>query len=1063
MKKIFFIVLAVTTSITVFTQNPATIQENIVSMKTYPFFDPNPIPNPDNLFYPYFRFDGFTDHKINKKWKTVELENEYIRLSLFPEIGGKVWGAIDKTTGKEFIYYNHVVKFRDIAMRGPWVSGGIEFNFGIIGHAPTSSTPVDYFIKQKDDGSASCYISAVDYITRTTWTVEVNLPPDKAYFTTHTTWHNNSSLNQPYYQWMNAAYKAEGDVEFCYPGTNYIGHEGELNSFPYDQQGRNLAWYKNNAFDSSKSYHVLGFYNDFYGAYWHDDDFGSVHHSNYDEKLGMKIFLWSQARDGAIWEGLLTDTDGQYVELQSGRMYNQPSTGSSRTPFKHKDFLPGATDEWTEYWYPVKGIKGMVKASEIGALNVIWEKDSLTLYFSSTQKLTTSLKIFSGEEKIVEAPFHTETLQTWYRTFPISKTQFKGPLKIVIGETQLIYSEAKEDNHINRPKELPSDFDWQSTYGLYVSGQQWMNQKMYDRAETDLRAALAKDAYFTPALVQLASLCYHTGRYEESLAFCRRALSLDAYDGAANYFYGLCNVELGNRTDAKDGFSVATYSPAYRSVAYEKLATVFMGEKNWDKALKYTGKSLEYNTKNIDALQKWLVCYRKLNKTTDAETLIAQLLEEYPLNHVVRYEQYLLNPSPERKADFSSLIRSEMPQETYMDVALWYESVGETQEAVKLLSLIPLHPIACYHRAWLMHLQGEEDEASGQLRTADTLPTEMVFPFRRENMKSLQWASSHTASWKPKYYQAILWHLYRDKGKALEILNQCGEVDNALFYSYRAALNGGNRATLDDLQKSASVEKNWRTGMQLIQYYSANNDWESANDAAKNYHLMYPGNYIIGLQYAKTLCKTGKYDQTLVLLKKIKVLPYEGAYEGRRIYRDANLFSAIGFMQKQQYAKALKRIGDSKIWIENLGVGKPYDEQIDYRLENFLEARCAEKESPQSRQLLETVAATFQQSRQSKHFNANNLLTAIAMRETGNKDAADDWVSEWESQFAGNPVMEWCRAIYNNDFKTASELTKKQAEQVEKAPWEVTYVDYNFELLEKLFPTKLPVAASLRM
>lgn len=85
------------------------------------------------------------------------------------------------------------------------------------------------------------------------------------------------------------------------------------------------------------------------------------------------------------------------------------------------------------------------------------------------------------------------------------------------------------------------------------------------------------------------------------------------------------------------------------------------------------------------------------------------------------------------------------------------------------------------------------------------------------------------------------------------------------------------------------------------------------------------------------------------------------------------------------------------------------------------------------------------------------------MRETGNKDAADDWVSEWESQFAGNPVMEWCRAIYNNDFKTASELTKKQAEQVEKAPWEVTYVDYNFELLEKLFLTKLPVAASLRM
>ncbi len=1057
----FFLLLVIHSSL--FAQK-ATVKEWIQEMGTYMFSDPDPVPNPDNLFYPYFRFDGFTDNKADRKWKTVELENEYIRLSLFPEIGGRIWGAIDKTTGKEFIYYNHVVKFRDIAMRGPWVSGGIEFNFGIIGHAPTSSTPVDYFVQQKEDGSASCYISAVDYITRTTWMIEVNLPPDKAYFTTRTIWHNSSSLHQPYYQWMNAAYKAEGDLEFCYPGTNYIGHEGELYSFPYDQQGRNLAWYKNNAFGNSKSYHVLGFYNDFYGAYWHDDDFGSVHHSNYDEKLGMKIFLWSQSRDGAIWEKLLTDTDGQYVELQSGRMYNQPSTGSSRTPFKHKDFLPGATDEWTEYWYPVKGTKGIVKASDIGALNVVWgSNDSLILYFSPTQKLTTSLKIFAGEEKMAEIPFHTETLQTWHQVLPISKTQFKGTLKIVVGEDQLVYSEVKEDNHINRPKESPSDFDWQSPYGLYVSGQQWMNQKMYDRAEIDLRAALSKDPYFVPALVQLASLCYHTERYEESLALCRRALSLDTYDGAANYFYGLCNVELGNYTDAKDGFSVATYSPAYRSAAYDKLAAVFMGEKSWDKALRYAEKSLEYNTRNIDALQKQLVCYRKLNRITDAEILTARLLKEFPLNHLLRYEHYLLSPSQERKANFSLLIRNELYQETYMDLALWYESVGETEEAVKLFSLIPSHPIACYHKAWLMHLQGEENEASGQLRKADTLSPEMVFPFRRENMKPLQWASSQTRSWKPKYYQAVLWHLYRNKEKALELLNQCEGVEDALFYSYRAALNQGNKTALDDLQKSASIKKNWRTGIQLIKYHLANNNRESANDVAKNYHRMYPENYMIGLQYAKTLCKTERYNQSLALLKNIKVLPYEGAYEGRRIYRDAHLFPAIGFIQEQQYAKALRLIDGSKIWIENLGVGKPYNEQIDYRLENFLEAKCAEKESPKSRQLLENIAVTFQESYQSKHFNANHLLTAIAMRETGNKDAADDWVSEWESQFAGNHVMEWCRAIYNNDFSAASELTKKQTEQAEKAPWEDTYIDYNFELIEKLFLTKTRATASFRM
>jgi len=76
------------------------------------------------------------------------LENKYVKVSVFPEIGGKVWGAIEKSTNNEFIYYNSVVKFRNIAMRGPWTSGGIEFNFGIIGHAPTTATPVDYSFKK---------------------------------------------------------------------------------------------------------------------------------------------------------------------------------------------------------------------------------------------------------------------------------------------------------------------------------------------------------------------------------------------------------------------------------------------------------------------------------------------------------------------------------------------------------------------------------------------------------------------------------------------------------------------------------------------------------------------------------------------------------------------------------------------------------------------------------------------------------------------------------------------------------------------------------------------------
>ena len=341
------------------------IAESVERIKTYPFYDPDPVANPSKLFYPYFRFDGFASKGIDKDWKVVTLENGYIRIKIYPEIGGKIWSAVDKTTNKEFIYDNHVVKFRDIAMRGPWTSGGIEFNFGIIGHVPTSSTPIDYLIKEKKDGSASCYVASYELLTRTFWMVEINLPSDKAYFTTKTTWYNASSINQPYYQWMNAGYPADGNAEFCYPGTNYIGHGGELHSFPLDEEGRDISWYEKNNFGNSKSYHIIGKYNDFYGIYWHDNDYGSVHYANYDDKLGMKIFLWGLSREGAIWEDLLTDSDGQYIELQSGRMYNQPASGSSYTPFKHAVFEPQAADQWIEYWYPVKGIKGILKASDI--------------------------------------------------------------------------------------------------------------------------------------------------------------------------------------------------------------------------------------------------------------------------------------------------------------------------------------------------------------------------------------------------------------------------------------------------------------------------------------------------------------------------------------------------------------------------------------------------------------------------------------------------------------------------------------------------------------------------
>ena len=1052
MKKMLILLCATSLLQPLFAQQ-ATVTETVETVKTYPFSDPDPVADPSDLFYPYFRFDGFSAKGTDRQWKVVSLENDYIKLTLFPEIGGKIWGAVDKTTGKEFIYNNHVVKFRDIAMRGPWTSGGIEFNFSIIGHAPTSSTPVDYVTRQKPDGSVSCYVSSYELVTRTLWTVEVNLPKDKAYFTTTTTWHNSSSIDQPYYQWMNAGYPAAGNVEFCYPGTNYIGHGGELHSFPLDEQGRDISWYEKNDFGNSKSYHIVGKYNDFYGAYWHDNDFGSIHHADYDEKLGMKIFLWGLSREGGIWEDLLTDTNGQYIELQSGRMYNQPASNSSLTPYKHTAFGPQATDRWTEYWFPVKGIKGVSKASRIGALNVLREDGFLKLYFSPLQKLSTTIKLYEGEKEMNSIPLNCGVLETWKDSIPLNKAVAAGRLKVVVGEDLLVYSEVPSDNITSRPKQLPADFDWSSAYGLYTQGEQWMNQKVLDKAEKFLLASLEKDPYFVPALTDLASLYYRQGRYDEALARCETALSINTYDGDVNYLYGLCNMALGNHTDAKDGFSVASYSPGVRSAAYEKLAEMYLMDRNWTKAEHYALRSKEFNQMNLSADHVLMVVYRKTNQPEKAKALIDPLLEDLPLYHAARFEQlYQGEGSGHPIDDLQSLIRNELPFETYMELAEWYESVGCTEEALSLLSCAGNYPIALYKQAYLLHQAGNDDESRGMLQRAGALSPAMVFPFRPSSLKALEWAKTVQPDWKIDYYEALIRWANQDKAKALELLENCGEADYAPFYLSRASLKEGE-SRLADLLKAEQIEMSWRTGFALINHYVANNQWQKAVETGKKYTKKYPSNYYIGLKYAKALCETGQYQPCISLLSRMQVLPNEGSYAGRAVYREANLYRAMEQLSHKNYKQVVKSVETSKEWPENLGVGKPYDNMIDNRLEDYLEAKAAAGQGD-SRKTSALLAAVADYTISRSHFESGNLLSALALRESGKVQEADHMVAAWSTDFPENRVVQWCTAIYRGEKEKAVGMLQSRNDQTNTTPWEASFRDSNFDLIVRLFSTE---------
>lgn len=1011
-------------------KKPSSIKESTKVFTTYGFSDPNPIPDVGRV-YPYFRFDGYTNTPSQKEWKIVELENDYIKLMILPEVGGKVWAAWEKSTGKPFIYYNQVVKFRDVAMRGPWTSGGIEANYGIIGHTPNCATPVDYLTETKADGSASCYIGTLDLLTQTYWTIEINLPKDKAYFTTHSFWSNATPMEQPYYTWMNTGMKASGNLEFIYPGNRYLGHSGEYSNWKINpDNNKDISFYEHNNFGGPKSYHVFGKYSTFFGVYYHDEDFGMARYSLRDEKPGKKIWIWGLSRQGMIWEDLLTDSDGQYVEIQSGRLFNQAAEESNYTPFKQLGFAPYTSDEWTEYWFPVKGTHGFVMANPYGALNLRIAHSTATIDFLPLQDLTDELTVHEGDKIVYSKTVGLKTMKIFSESFPF--TGNADSLTVTLGGTKMRFENDPNAGVLNRPVESPKDFDWNSVFGLYTLGKESLQERNYTRAEEKLSAALGKDPNYLPALSDLAMLSFRNMQYTKALAYARQALSIDTYDPAGNFYYGLANARLGNVTDAKDGFDVASLSPAWRGPAYTELGKIYFREKDYSKALHYAERSLQTNAQNTAALQLIALVHRVNNSRDKADDALRELAELTPLNHFVRFERYRWDVSEKTKNEFTGLIRNEMPAETYLQLADWYESLGQSEDAIAVLALAPENPEVLYRIAFL---KDKQSNGSGKafVERANAMSPTLVFPFRASTGDALSWVITQADDWKPKYYLALIRWSHNDMDGAKDLFSQCGEPDFAPFYAARAALFNTDDYVGDLKRASALDPEEWRYGKLLAERLMEEKKYADALSVAGDYHKRFTGDFRITMLLAKALLLKGDYKATIGLLNNTTILPYEGATGGRQLYREAWLMQAVDQIKSGNYKQALASISRAKLWPENLGVGKPYDESIDLRVENYLEALVFEKtkQKDKARQKLDEIAA----AKRSGRYQVTDLITALALRKSNRGEEGEKLLEEWKNKQPHNPVANWSYAAYhgeqtatdvegNDDFRIVRALVK---------------------------------------
>ena len=1003
-------------------QQKATISEENREMITYRYSDPNPIPIlADKNFrtYPYFTYDGYSQTSQKQSWKVIKLENDYIEVFITPEMGGKVWGAIEKSTGKEFIYSNDVVKFRNIAMRGPWTSGGIEFNLGLIGHTPATASPVDYITHENADGSVSCIVGNMDLPSRTQWRIEIRLPKDKAYFETIPLWNNPTPVPQSYYCYMTGAAAVSDDLEFFYPGNQTLGHEGKIHPWPVDETGHDMSKYINDNFGSDKSNHVVGDYNNFMGGYYHKSEFGFGHWALYNDMPGRKLWLWSTARDGAIWTDLLTDKHGQYMEFQAGGTLNQYSQGTYRSPIKEMPFNPGVTNQWKEIWFPVKEIGGLQEVSPVGVLNVKHENGKLQIGINALGIVHAKLVVKANGQVIFTEDKSLNPMDVYKTSVALDQN---SPYDVSVEGMDLEHHSVNK-NWIKRPFVTTIPGDPTNASSLYQDGIQFKENRNYIPAKASLKKCLAKDPLFIDAMAALSELYFRSDLPDSALYYANQALQLDTYHPAANYYAGITYRTKGDLINALETFGWAARSMEFRSTAYSQMAGIELQLNNLALAEHYANQSLDFNRFNFNALRVLAIIFRLRGEIKPAEQTIATLISLDPLNHFADFERYLLHPSPENLTSFKATIRNEFPYQTFLELAIDYYNSGQKKDAIQVLENGPNHPLIALWRAFL------KDDAPALKEIAKASPA-FVFPYRTETVSVLDWAVSKNDNWKFKYYLGLnMWGIQReeDAGKLFAACKQ--EPDFATFYLSRAILGKqtDQKQELSDLQTAHQLAPNeWRASIHLIEANLSREDYKTALSLAIEATKKFPDNDNLALQCARVQLANNQYEACLKTLEKTHIIPFEGSIQGKYVYEQANMLLAIDLMNKKKYREALVKLGKSKEWPENLGAGAPYEP--DNRMQDFLEALCQDKlgKTKEATELKDAILSFTTNHCNDFRPTFNNIFALTILQQRGETENANSLIQKIKgSDQATKPIPRWVVAYFTHDKATCSQLEKE--------------------------------------
>ena len=711
------------------------VWQGTLTLPTYQEGRPDPNPPFDvyatnRMNYPYTMRTNLTGVKADHSWRAIFLENEYLKCTVLPDFGGRLYTCIDKISGQPMFYANSSIKLAQVGYRGSWAEFGVEFNFPI-SHNWASVSPVDFSYAAHDDGSASVWVSNIDRVYGMQWTVELVLKPGSTLLEQRVTLYNRSDLRHRYYWWNNAAVQVWDDSRIEYP-MRYVASHGftDVYHWPIDAQGRDLSLIKDQT-AGPVSLFIHGSHEPFMAVWNPKTQTGTAHYAEYRDLPGKKTWSWGADAAGLDWRKALSDDNTACVEVQGGLFRNQETFA----------FLePGHSIHFSEYWMPVRGTGGISRANKVGVVNFDTQGSSVSVALNVNEHLVgAQISLTQNGNVLWSGTADLSPEKTWSQSVtPRDSAKVTFELKDGAGSSLL--------------KQTDGEYDWDSESSIKVGHQQATQiPEPANRSEDDwlqigrdlelngkvvlafgaYKSALEKYPQSHSLQIAAGRLAVSLERYEEAEQLLENAHKRDTPNSEIAYYLGISQESLNHSRDAETSYEIAYRQADLRAPAAIKLGELSAKKGNLEEAASYLKVAASTDPANLRAQEELEAVLRALGENSEADHLASIGLTEDPMSDFLRED----TGKPDLQHLAADPYRVLRVAAEYMRLGLYQKALGVLDKTYSPVapdqsepgSVLPQnHPLVHYYAAYCKQKLGADAQANWQ--SASMLSPSLVFP-----------------------------------------------------------------------------------------------------------------------------------------------------------------------------------------------------------------------------------------------------------------------------------------------------------------------------------------------